>query len=353
MIRAIVFLIRLGLGLAVLGLSLASFAAFFGFASPLLDAFNHLQLLLFLGTLATLLLSILFFANSPLRTRILPFALLGFLASAISVIPEQLSAISYQPRPGNGQPETRLMSQNIFGLNYDMKRLARIIRQQDPDIIALQEYFKEQQAGLHPRIVRDYPFFMLCGGRKRSFIALYSKTEFSMKNGTRCAENPELANNPAARIIAGLRDAGGNEYTLVITHLNWPIQINPLFRSDLGPGEKLAAVSARKQGEWQELTAEINRIEGPVVVAGDFNSTGWSFAMNQFSRDTGLIRHSRGLLTYPKLLYLDGWRETVPFLSIDHVLASQDVYMREIRVGEQTGSDHLPLYATFSIGQAQ
>ncbi len=350
MIRAILFLFRLGLGLAVIGVSTASVAAFFGFTNPIFDAFNHFQIILFISTLTLLIFSALIFIKSEWRTKILAVGAIGFLLSAITVVPEQLRGILYEPKEANSQPIIRLMSNNMFGLNYDMKRMANIIGEQNPDIIALQEYPIEQQQALHPRIVEKYPYFLRCGGRKRSFIALYSKTEFSVEDGTRCASDPSRFDNPAARIVARLKDENNNEYTMVVTHLNWPIQINPLFNDALDFGEKIDAMSERKQGEWENLTKEINQIEGPVVVAGDFNSTGWSFAMNKFTDDTGLIRHSQGLLTYPKLLYLDGWRETIPFLSIDHILASEEVFMQNIGTGEQTGSDHLPLYAQFSVG---
>ena len=349
MINAIIFLVRIGLGSAIAGITVISVIAFFGFANPLFDAFNHFQLILFLGSLTFLFLSTLVFINSPWRTKILVVGASGFLLSAIVVIPEQLRGILYKPSAQSSQPVIKLMSHNMFGLNYDMERMANIIGEQNPDIIALQEYFPKQQQDLHPRIIAEYPYFLRCAGRKRSFIALYSKTEFSVEKGTLCASDPNRFDNPAARIIASLKDANGNEYTMVVTHLNWPIQINPLFNEELGPIEKLDAMSARKRGEWEELTDEINKIEGPIVVAGDFNSTGWSFAMNKFTKDTGLIRHSQGLLTYPMLLYLDGWRETIPFLSIDHILASEEIFMQNIGTGEQTGSDHLPLYARFSV----
>jgi len=354
MLRGIIFIIRLALGIGVSGLTIASILALLGFLTPLFDAFNHLQIILFISTLLGFLLVLAVFINSTIKIPVVILAATGFFASAITVVPEQAGGIFYKPSEPNGQPVIKLMSNNMFGLNYDMDRMARIIGEENPDIIALQEYFGFQQRSLNPKIAARYPFFMICGGRKQSYIALYSKTDFTLQDGTQCASNPEKRDNPAARIIARLKDQNDNEYTIVVTHLNWPIQINPLFRDELDFGQKLFAMSARKQNEWAELSAKINNIAGPVIVAGDFNSTAWSYAMERFTKDTGLIRHSKGMLTYPKLLYIAGeWRETAPFLSIDHILASGDVFMQNIRTGEQTGSDHLPLYAQFSVGQSE
>jgi endonuclease/exonuclease/phosphatase (EEP) superfamily protein YafD len=241
----------------------------------------------------------------------------------------------------------------MFGLNYDMARMAQIIRVENPDIIALQEYAKEQQERLHSRIVAQYPYFKLCAGRKRSYVALYAKIPFDIIEGTQCALDPDQDNNPAARILARFGDAAGTEFVFATTHLNWPVQINPLFNEALSFGQKLHAMTARKQTEWQELSNVLNNIELPVIITGDLNSTSWSYALRHFVKSTNLIRHSRGLLTFPKLLYIGGWRETPAFLPLDHVMASNSVLVHDIRAGPQTGSDHLPLYADFSIKPAQ
>ncbi len=341
--------VRLLAGLAIAGGALVSTGAFLGFASPLLDAFNHLQPLLFSGTLGLLLLSLLLFRVQPLRGGMIALAATGFLASAVTVLPEQAGGWLIDTRPRGEAPPIRIMSHNLFGLNYDMDRMARVIEREAPDIIALQEYFSEQQGPLHPRIVQDYPYFNLCAGRKHSYIALYSRTPFSVLEESQCAADASQNDNPAARIVAAMTDEAGTPFTLIITHLNWPVQINPLFRDEMSLADRLAAMTARKQGEWRELGALINSLEGPVVLAGDFNSTSWSYAMRRFTAEAGLTRYSRGLLTYPKLLYIRGWRETPAFLPIDHIMGNDAIVLHEIRAGAKTGSDHLPLFAEISI----
>lgn len=347
--KQLLFLVRLVFALTLSGLCLISIAAFLGFVSPFLDAFNHLQPFLFVGMLVALLLVLLLFAHHWARAGMLALAATGFLSSAVIVIPEQVHGLFRQGGDIKGQQVIKMMSHNLFGMNYDMARMANVILSEDPDIVALQEYFNEQREGLHPLIISQYPYFNRCAGRKNSHVALYSKMPFVLEKGTQCADDADAENNPVARIVAHFTDRDDTDFVVVTTHLNWPIQISPLLSKDLDFGQKLVAMTARKQREWLELTGAIDQIKLPHVLVGDFNSTSWSYTLRQFVRTTGLTRYSHGLLTYPKLYYIKGWRETPAFLPIDHMMASDDVQVQLVRVGDKTGSDHLPLYAQFIV----
>lgn len=348
--KIIIWLFRLGLGVALTGVCIISFGAALGFSSPLLDAINHLQPFLFVGTLVLLILVVLTFRDYTWRTGLIALGASGFLASATIVIPEQVSGLFFRPATNTTQPLVKLFSHNLFGLNLNMVRTAQVILDQDPDIIAFQEFFDGQRRGLHPLIVGEYPYFARCAGRKNSYVALYSKTPFEVEPGTQCAPDIEGENNPVARLIARFSDANGTSFNVATTHLNWPVQVNPLRSDSLSIVEKLSAMTARKETEWDELVQAIQGIEGPVVLAGDFNSTSWSYAMKKFEREARLTRYSRGLLTYPKLFYIRGWRELPAIFPIDHFMASENVHVGEVKTGAQTGSDHLPILAQFFVG---
>lgn len=347
--KIISFLFRLGLGLALAGLCIVSFAGALGFASPLLDAVNHWQLFIFAGTLGLLIVAALAFRDYTWRAGMIALGASGFLASAVIVVPEQVSRYFFKPATNTTQPVIKLFSNNLFGLNLNMRRTAQIILDQDPDIIALQEFFDVQRRGLHPLISDQYPYFARCAGRKRSYVALYSKAPFVLEPGTQCAPDVESRNNPVARLVARFSDADGEDFNVVVTHLNWPIQVSPLRDKSLSLTEKLSAMTARKGMEWNELRLAILGIEGPVILAGDLNSTSWSYAIRKFEREARLTRYSRGMLTYPKLFYIRGWRELPPVFPIDHFMASAQIQVTEIKTGAQTGSDHLPILAQFFI----
>ncbi|MCF6302064.1 MAG: hypothetical protein L3J13_02490, partial [Devosiaceae bacterium] len=145
--KIIIVLFRVGLGMALSGVSLISFAAALGFASPLLDSLNHWQLVWFVGTLLLLILVVLTFQNYVWRSGLIALGASGFMASAVIVIPEQVSGYFFRPALNTTQVMMKMFSHNLFGLNMNMRRTAQVIFDQDPDIIAFQEFFEKQQRG--------------------------------------------------------------------------------------------------------------------------------------------------------------------------------------------------------------
>jgi endonuclease/exonuclease/phosphatase (EEP) superfamily protein YafD len=81
------------------------------------------------------------------------------------------------------------------------------------------------------------------------------------------------------------------------------------------------------------------------ILAGDFNSTPWSFARRRDDRDFGLVRRTRALFTWP----LAGrHRPPFPVLPIDHVYAGPAWATVGVARGPRVGSDHYPVLVTLS-----
>src|SRR4051812_30906467 len=118
-------LLRLGVGLAGAGLAFVGIAAWFGFAVPLLDLFNHFQILLIAGMLILLVLVLVVFLGSSWRWPLAGLLAVGLLASAVTVGPETLAGLAPRPPvPTDGRPVLKVLTNNLFGLNYDMERVA-------------------------------------------------------------------------------------------------------------------------------------------------------------------------------------------------------------------------------------
>ncbi len=336
--RFIVGAFRFIVGGIVLVASCVAAMALLGLAVPQLDLLNHLQLLLFFSTLIGLVLILTLFGKRTSRTAFALIAVVGLVASGISFVPEW--AASFGPRaplPTDGRPVLKLMTHNLFGLNYDMQRVNAAIEAEDPDIIAFQEYFGEQAVDLHPLLKSRYPYFVRCKGGKRANIGLYSKIPFDRAMGeSDCPDNAYGAQR-TAHILAKFTLKDGTTFSVLTSHMDWPLPI------------------ARQQDELSELAKAINQIEGPLIVVGDFNSTPWSYALRRFGDETHLIRHTHNLLTYPLLftvpnrLFSGGLVPLLPFLPLDHVFTRGDVAVQELHRGPATGSDHLPVIFSFSV----
>ena len=339
-------LFRLAFLFAATALSLGAVLAVFGFASPLLDALNHLQPIWFFGTLACLLLTGVFFRTQRARALMMALTATGFLASGIIVMPEFTSAYLARPHAPSDVTSYRLMTFNVFGQNYDMEAVAAMIGDQDPDIVAFNEYYPEQRIPLHPMLAKDYPHFAICAGiGKRANVAIYARLPFETDGTDPCAWD---ANRRTGYLAAHFGSDATDSFTIVTTQLDWPVQVSPLA----GPGtldQRLAAMTARQQGEFTHLSNGLATMDGPLLLVGDLNSTPWSYTLRRFARDNGLTRDARGLATYPRKWHFDTWRSLPAFLPLDHVMSRGGAVVTAIHTGPESGSDHLPVIATFFV----
>jgi endonuclease/exonuclease/phosphatase (EEP) superfamily protein YafD len=327
-LRVLLWLLRFIAGVLIVVTALPAALALFGFAIPPLDLLNHLQLIWFFGTLVALVLALVV----RVRRWALVLAAIGFLASAWTFGPEWLSSLKTRPT-ANGTI-VKVMTHNVFGLNYDMKRVASVIFAEDPDIVALQEYFPEQQT-LDALLKPKYPYAVRCQGGKRANLGLYSKIPFDRDmSAADCPTSP--GGQRTAHIIAGFTLGDGTHFSLMTTHMDWPFPI------------------ARQQQEFATAAADANAIAGPLLVVGDFNSTPWSYAMKGFEAASGLTRETRNLVTYPMLFTVPrrisraGIIHTTPFLPLDQVF-ERGVTVTELHRGPPTGSDHLPVVFSFAV----
>ena len=325
-------LIRLALGLAALGAGLVAVAAWFGSVVPFFDLFNHFQAVLVAALLVLLLLVLLGFNGSHWRGPLAGLLGLGLFCSVLTVAPETIMLFTPRPAPpSDGRPVLKLMTHNLFGLNYDMKRVADVIATENPDIVTLQEFFPEQRTALPQLLAPSYPYSAYCVGGKRANIALYSKLPFTQIDDGDCTTDPKRAGR-TAHILARFTLANGQSFYVLTTHFDWPFPIE------------------RQQQQRDTIVAAVQGADAPLLLAGDFNSTPWSYAQRSFADEAGLTRQTHGLLTWPLRFWIKGWRDTLPFLPLDQVMTKGAITVHDIRTAPATGSDHLPLVVTFSIG---
>ena len=322
-------LIRLGLVLGALGVATLAILALFGFAVPEFDLLNHAQIFLLPGTLIGLAI-VAVLLRGTLRSVAVIVVLVGLAASANVMLPEFIGSRQARPAaPASGT--VTMMTHNLFGMNYEMEKVIAAIRAEGPDIIVLQEYFGEQATDLHPLLLAEYPFFVRCRGGKRANLGLYSRIPFTQVDDGACPNNA-YGTTRTAHILANFQTADGKPFSVITTHMDWPIPI------------------ARQHEQLDALSQVVDKIEGPMILAGDFNSTPWSYSLRDFVGRNGFTRETMNLVTYPlSWYYLGAWRETIPFLPLDHVMTRGGVVVHDLHAGQKTASDHLPVVFTFSV----
>jgi endonuclease/exonuclease/phosphatase (EEP) superfamily protein YafD len=123
----------------------------------------------------------------------------------------------------------------------------------------------------------------------------------------------------------------GTPVTLVTTHFSWPFP----------PG--------RQAAHRRVLADRVSRLPGAeLILAGDFNTTPWSFAMRRQDRALAPLRRvTRAWFSWPARLTGLGRSWPVPLLPIDHIYAGPGWTGARLTRVRIPGSDHFATEAVF------
>ncbi len=332
---------RILLGLLALALTYAT-------AVPLLHSdiwwirifdFPRVQFALLMGLTLTGYLAVHFWQRLPLWE----YALVATVA--LSLI-WQLIAIApytafYPKEMSDSQyaKDSNRISLLIFNLRYDnreVEALRDLIRENDPDLILLNETNQWWLEQLHD-LEDSYPHTMQQPQPNHYGMLLYSRLEL-VDPQIRFLVEPEI---PSFRTKVRLRS--GELVFFYGVHPRPPGLKLPEDEEDEGKGDERAD-SDMRDAELMEVAKEVKKLgDVPVIVAGDFNDVAWSHTTHLFQRIGGFLdpRIGRGLLnTFDT-------RSRLMRYPLDHAFASQHFFLHELGRLPDIGSDHFPLFVIF------
>ena len=109
--------------------------------------------------------------------------------------------------------------------------------------------------------------------------------------------------------------------------------------------DQIGGLLRRDSGKHLGAVADsLAKLEGPVILLGDFNTTPWSPAYRKLVADTELGSASGGrIATWPV------WMAPLR-VPIDHILVRGPVTVLEAERGPDLGSDHFPVLVTLCVG---
>jgi len=214
-----------------------------------------------------------------------------------------------------GERTIRLMSFNTRLASRNADAIADEVLRNDPDVAVLIEFGEDKRSAL-AALRAHYPYQADCFGIAYCYMAVVAKAPFANVESRGVWAGP-----PLIRVSFGPEFSG---LTVVGIHtIRFPHQ-----RAHL------------KQIE--ELMGFLDQIEGPRVVAGDFNATPFSRILSTFGERSRLTRLTI-LPTWPARLQL-------PQLAIDHVFVGAGVKSTEAeRIGRNAGSDHYPVIVGLAV----
>ncbi len=205
---------------------------------------------------------------------------------------------------------------NVHTQNRDHDSLLELLRGDPPDLAVILEVNERWMAVLEQ--LRDVYPHIHAEPRPDNFgIALLARRPW-------IAVRTHVFGEAFVPSIVARGKFGGREIEIVATHPLPPMR---------------PRTQALRDDQLVQLNGYLRRRTGPLVVAGDLNTSPWSGAFTSLLEGTRLRDARRGhgvLATWP-----DGrpW----PLVPIDYVLVSPELTVADARVGPAIGSDHRPL----------
>ncbi|WP_374570069.1 endonuclease/exonuclease/phosphatase family protein [Phenylobacterium sp.] len=302
-------------------------AALGGVFSRRLDILTHLAPIWLAGAFAAAVLGLAAPAGAARRATF-ALALAGLLASGLLMAPEYLRP-DPPAAPADAPRQIRLVQFNAWGgRNADVDGALAWLLKTHPDVIVMEEPSRALVAalrnagGYHASCYTAHDRF--CGSVVLSRAKPLSRG-FEEAAGRR-------GRIPAARAV--LPAPGGGTFTVMAAHLLWPTSAR---------GQ---AWQRRRIGELLDPPGRRDRL----ILAGDFNSTPWSFARRADDRAWGLRRRTRALFSWPTpFAQLRGLGAPFPLLPIDHVYAGSAWRTVKVERGPAIGSDHYPVLVVLAL----
>lgn len=221
------------------------------------------------------------------------------------------------------------MTFNIYAKNDNLNALALSVLEVDPDIVVFQEFWRWHRAGLEERLTKTYPYTLHCQGGRRSFVALYAKIPFAPQPGNDCMDSLTADQRTSIISVQFPATETHGSFSVVTTHFDWPVPIQ------------------RQRKQVDTFIEALAQVDGPVLVAGDFNSTPYSYSLKSLIERASLQRIAKNIPTWPAPPTYP--IPMPPWLQLDQIMSRGNVIATPAHRGPNGGSDHYPLYTDFYI----
>ncbi len=248
------------------------------------------------------------------------FALLPAATAILALLPVLPWYLPQAAQASEGAA-VRLLVSNVHFQNREHARILRLIEEVQPEVVGLVEVNARWLQALEP-LRAAYPFRFEAPEESFAGLALYSRLPLSDARILRIGHS-------GSPVIAATMTTPDGEVEFILAHPMSPVS---------------AWHFHRRNEEMRALGRYVGGLKRPIVIAGDLNATMWNRHYLDFVESTSLhnARAGRGVgPSWPAIRWLG-----VP---IDHILATASVTLRNFRVHDSIGSDHLPISAEFSL----
>lgn len=245
----------------------------------------------------------------------------GLAVLGVALVNLVFVAPLYVGSPGEpvaGAPDLRVLNFNLLSINESYNEVIEYIVAVDPDLVFLHEASRPwevamESADLGYEIVR---------GRSDQLIF-----------GTLILSRQEVD-----AVSYGFAETQPRAISLRYQPDGWPVELNVLSTHPLAPTttERAGLRDAQLEfaGDWA------SEQEGAFFVVGDLNASPWSWPFRSLVSEGGLRNSQIGFGLQPTFPATSIVLLRVP---IDHLLHSEELRVRDRRLGAALGSDHFSL----------
>ena len=255
-------------------------------------------------------------------------ALLGAIAPGVLMAPELIAAARPAPAPEADAPQLTLLTINLWSANRRIAEVDDLIRSANPDIIVVQEAWA--------------PW-------KQYFQSL--APEYNVQAGCQYDSDCNVVILSRLRLIETVAPFDNG---IAAVRLEFPARFGAGAVDVLGVHLTRSTSAAARQSQLARVRAVSGTLSPSVLAAGDFNATPWS-RLREFDAVIPATRRTRAMFTWPtpsRSFSRFHLRAPVAVVPIDHIYASAEWRVLEVRRGPDVGSDHYPVIATFALDAA-
>lgn len=223
-----------------------------------------------------------------------------------------------------GKNTLKITFQNKYYINPNIEGITKQAKELDPDIIGFAEV---NEISEYKKYLDKYPYVFNTKLETLMGVVLFSKYELKDSEAMNASKDGDMNHSPYIKTKVVMPDK--SEVTLLMVHLIAPIGSN---------------FTKLKGDALEILNTEANKVDGKVIVIGDFNTTPYSPQISNLRNSSKFYSASKG-----KGL-LDTW-EGPSFLKfqIDHAFVSNSMKVDKFEVKDTLGSDHHMIFLETSF----
>lgn len=248
--------------------------------------------------------------------------IIGALAIAVVVNAVHVLPWYFGAPESSGNTELKVLHANVLSRNTQYGRLLKLVDDESPDIIVLQEVSPGWAAELQS-LQSAYPYSQVEAREGNFGIALLSRLPIS---------SSQVVTSPPLDYPTIVADVPVGEQTLRVVTTHPMIPLGQSFFD--ARNEQLAT-----------LPTLLDSKPDARLLVGDLNASMWDPHLRSLQQASGLTNARAGFGVVPT------WPTFMPLamIPIDHVLVSDAISVTGFRSGSRIGSDHLPLVVTLTL----